>query len=64
MSTHNICFRGEIRKNIMWLPPLICSYEGVPIYYEFTISIFSGMSLILMRPQNICFPVEIMHSSR
>ena len=30
MSTHNICFCGEIRKilkNIMWIPPLICSYE-------------------------------------
>ena len=25
MSTHNICFCGEIRKN-MWIPPLICSY--------------------------------------
>ena len=25
MSTHNICFRGEIRKNILWIPPLIRS---------------------------------------
>ena len=23
MSTHNICFSGEIRKNIMWIPSLI-----------------------------------------
>ena len=28
MSTHNICFRREIRKNIMWIPPLICSYAS------------------------------------
>ena len=27
MSTHNICFRREIKKNIMWMPPLICSYD-------------------------------------
>ena len=27
MSTHNICFHGEIRKNIIWIPPLLCSYE-------------------------------------
>ena len=26
MSTHNICFHGEIRKNILWIPPPICSY--------------------------------------
>ena len=25
MSTHNICFRRD-KKNIMWIPPLICSY--------------------------------------
>ena len=29
MSTHNICFRGEIRKNIMGLPPPIWSYVSV-----------------------------------
>ena len=28
MSTHNICFRGEIKNN-MWIPPLICSYAFV-----------------------------------
>ena len=26
MSTHNICFSGEIRKNIMWIHSLIWSY--------------------------------------
>ena len=26
MSTHNICFCGEIRKIIIWIPPLIGSY--------------------------------------
>ena len=40
MSTHNICFCGEKRKNIMWIPPLICSYaeilEGI-LYYPSTI---------------------------
>ena len=28
MSTHNICFHGEVRKNSMWIPPLMCSYES------------------------------------
>ena len=26
MSTHNICFHREIRKSIIWIPPLIWSY--------------------------------------
>ena len=26
MSTHNICFHGEILKNIMWILPLIWRY--------------------------------------
>ena len=26
MSTHNICFRAEIRKIIIWIPPLIWRY--------------------------------------
>ena len=29
MSTHNICFYQEIRKNIMWIPLLICSWAHV-----------------------------------
>ena len=34
MSTHNICFQGEIRKNIMWILPLICSYEIVCLLFK------------------------------
>ena len=26
MSTHNICFHGEKKKNVVWIPPLIKSY--------------------------------------
>ena len=26
MSTHNTCFRGEIRKNVLWMRPLIWRY--------------------------------------
>ena len=26
MSIHNLCFCGEVKKN-MWIPPLIWSYE-------------------------------------
>ena len=34
MSTHNICFRREIRKiNIMWIAPLICSYVCDPVNF-------------------------------
>ena len=25
--THNMCFRGDLRKHIMWFPTLICSYN-------------------------------------
>ena len=31
MSTHNICFRGEIRKNIMWIPLLSVAIFSVTI---------------------------------
>ena len=35
MSTHNICFRREIGKNIMWISPFICSYGYVNIFSLF-----------------------------
>ena len=41
MSTHNICFHGEIRKNIMWIHPLICSY----VYIEESIFNFRYVRL-------------------
>ena len=61
MSTHNICFRDggasneypqhmfswRNKKNIMWIPPLICSYVAL-----------SGEAL-LMSTHNICFHGEI-----
>ena len=28
MSTYNICFHGEIKENIMRIPPLIWSYAS------------------------------------
>ena len=37
MSIHNICFLGEMKKNIMWIPTLICSYE----FFQKTIQSFA-----------------------
>ena len=39
MSTHNICFHGERKKGIMWLPPLVWSYELFQIHYVFNVNI-------------------------
>ena len=43
MSTHNICFHGEIRKNIIWIPSLIWSFDC---------AIFN-QRLDLLKPANI-----------
>ena len=32
MSTHNICFGGEIRKKIIWILTLVCPYEYVAYF--------------------------------
>ena len=37
MSTHNLCFRREIRK----IPPLICSFAGLILILELKTFILS-----------------------
>ena len=34
MSTHNICFRGEVRKIFTWYPPLSKPIPSYPSYYQ------------------------------
>ena len=36
MSTHNICFYGEIKKNITWTPHLICGHVSSHLTYTKT----------------------------
>ena len=47
MSTHNICFHWEIRKNIMWIPSLICSYHILEMYQNISSLVFAQPDLIL-----------------
>ena len=34
MSTHNICFRGEITKNDMWIPLLSGAMTGTHMLHQ------------------------------
>ena len=49
MSTHNISFRREIRKNIMWIPLLICSYDHILEMYQ------NSSSLVFAQPDLILY---------
>ena len=61
MSTHNICFYGEIRKLLTWYP----SYLVLCLpYYFFCECMFWDLSkMILMRSQNKCFHLKILRIS-